>query len=67
MYTLPKTIDVPAPAHRPLNLSNILFAVVGDVDRQFTAFALFKWRDRAEEYRKKYGGTIVHIETGNIG
>ena len=67
MYTLPKTIDVPTPGTRTLNLSNILFAVVGDVCSGFTAFALFKWRDRAEEYRKKYGGTIVHIETGNIG
>ena len=64
MYTLPKTIDVPTPAHRTLDLSNILFAVTnlsGDV------VALFRWFDRAEDYLKTYdnvGYRIINIKTG---
>ena len=63
-YRLPKTIDVPMPGTRALDLSKIYYAVVSGTP--MSAFALFKWRDRAEDYRKRYGGTIVHIETGNI-
>ena len=64
MYTLPKTIDVPTPAHRTLDLSQILFAVTnlsGDV------VALFRWVSCAEDYLKAYANVdyrIINIKTG---
>ena len=53
MNTLPKTVTVTEVRERRLDLSYIRYAVVSDQDSA-TVYALFRWKERAEDYVKKY-------------
>ena len=58
--TLPSKITITETYERELDLSNLKYAVVNPCDD--TVYSLFKWRDRAEAYVKKYAHSYSIVD-----
>jgi hypothetical protein len=57
---LPSKITITETHERELDISSLRYAVVSRYND--ITFALFKWKDRAEDYKKKYAYEAVIID-----